>query len=253
LPRACHAGTIFRDTNKQQETTLVMKYLWITALNLALFANVSGADEAPALEEQDDKVNYSLGYQIGGDLKSQGVEVHPDLIIRGIQDALTDAQPLLAPLDMRTTLVDLKKRVVAAQRQKLREGAEQNRAEGEAFLAENGKKDGVTTLPSGLQYRVLTEGEGASPGATDSVTVHYSGTLIDGTEFDSSYRRDKPATFALNRVISGWTEALQLMQAGDKWQLFIPPQLGYGERSKGTIPANSTLIFEVELLSVNTD
>ena len=124
----------------------------------------------------------------------------------------------------------------------------------DVFLSNNATKDGVKTLPSGLQYKVMNEGSGATPGTSDKVTVHYRGTLIDGTEFDSSYSRNKPATFGVNRVIPGWTEALQLMQEGDKWQLFIPAKLGYAERGAGNkIPPNSTLIFEVELLSVNTD
>jgi FKBP-type peptidyl-prolyl cis-trans isomerase len=230
-----------------------MKYLWIIALSVGMLANVAQAEEGPSIKNDDEKVNYSLGYQIGGELKGQNVSIHSDLVIRGIQDAVSGEQPLMAPADMRTTLVELRKRVVAEHREKQRQAAEQNRAEGEAFLAKNAKKDGVTTLPSGLQYKVLAEGEGATPKATDSVTVHYRGTLIDGTEFDSSLRREKPATFAVNRVIAGWTEALQLMQAGDKWQIFIPQALGYGQRGAGKIPPNSALVFEVELLSVNTE
>lgn len=231
----------------------MMKYLWITALSMGLFANAGRADEAPALKDRDDKVNYSLGYQIGGDLKRQGVEARPDLIVRGIQDALAGTQALMTTAEMRTTLVDLKKRIMVAQREQAAQAAAQNLAAAAAFLTENATKPGVKALPSGLQYKVINAGSGATPGVSDKVTVHYRGTLIDGTEFDSSYSRNQPASFGVNRVIPGWTEALQLMQEGDKWQLFIPPKLGYAERGAGKIPANSALIFEVELLSVNTD
>jgi FKBP-type peptidyl-prolyl cis-trans isomerase len=145
----------------------------------------------------------------------------------------------------------LAQRVSAEQQQERRQQGAEALKSGEAFLAENAAKAGVKTLPSGLQYKVIQSGSGASPKATDKVTVHYRGTLIDGTEFDSSYSRNKPATFGVNQVIPGWTEALQLMQEGDKWELYIPPKLAYGERGAGSrIPPNSTLIFEVELLSV---
>lgn len=155
---------------------------------------------------------------------------------------------------MRTTLVNLKKKISVAQQQQQKQQADKNLAEGKAFLEENGKKEGVKTLPSGLQYKVIQEGSGKMPAASDTVTVHYRGTLIDGAEFDSSYKRGKPATFRADRVIAGWKEALQLMKPGAKWQLFIPGPLAYGERGAGAkIPPNSTLIFEVELISINSD
>ena len=153
--------------------------------------------------------------------------------------------------EMRRTLVEMKRKIMAAQQEMRKKTGEKDLAEGKAFLAENAKKEGVVTLPSGLQYKVLKGGEGVSPGAADNVTVHYRGTLIDGTEFDSSYGRGNPATFRVNAVIPGWTEALQKMKAGAMWQLFIPSNLGYGERSSGRIPPNNVLIFEVELISVN--
>jgi FKBP-type peptidyl-prolyl cis-trans isomerase FklB len=153
---------------------------------------------------------------------------------------------------MRKTLVDLKKKIVADQRKQQKEQAQKNLAEGKTFLAENAKKKVVKTLASGLQYRVIKKGSGTSPGKTDSVTVNYRGTLIDGTEFDNSYKRGKPATFRVDGVIAGWTEALQLMKPGAKWQLFIPAKLAYGARGAGPrIGPNSTLIFEVELNKVN--
>jgi len=205
------------------------------------------------LDLKDEKIrtSYSVGYQVGGDFKRQGMEINPEILGRGIQDALKDAQPAMAEEEMRQTLVDLQKRVTAAQEESKRLQSERNLIEGDKFLAANAKKKGVTTLPSGLQYQIVTKGEGNPPKVTETVTVHYRGTLIDGTEFDSSYSRNQPATFALNRVIKGWTEGLQLMKPGAKYKLFIPPDLAYGERGAGSkVGANSTLIFEVELLSV---
>ena len=153
--------------------------------------------------------------------------------------------------EIRATISELQKRVTAERQKELKEKGAKNLEESKKFLAENQKKEGIKTLPSGLQYKVLTEGTGKTPKETDNVTVNYKGTLIDGTEFDSSYKKGQPATFQVNGVIKGWTEALQLMKEGSKWQLFIPPELAYGERGAGpTILPNSTLIFEVELLTV---
>jgi FKBP-type peptidyl-prolyl cis-trans isomerase len=231
-----------------------MKFTLITASSLALLSTVCAAGGKLELKTDNDKINYSLGYQIGGDFKRQEVELNPQAVVQGIEDALAGTEPLMTSDEMRTTLVELKKRIMTAQREKAAQAAAQNLEAAEAFMAENTSKEGVKTLPSGLQYKVIQEGSGATPAATDKVTVHYRGTLTDGTEFDSSYSRNKPASFAVNRVVPGWTEALQLMQEGDKWLLFIPPKLGYAERGAGSkIPPNSALIFEVELLSVNTD
>jgi FKBP-type peptidyl-prolyl cis-trans isomerase FklB len=152
--------------------------------------------------------------------------------------------------EIRATITSLQQRLMAAQQKGLKEQAAKNLSQSKTFLAENGKKEGIKTLPSGLEYKVVTEGSGKMPKETDTVIVHYKGTLIDGTEFDSSYKRNQPATFQVKGVIKGWTEALQLMKAGSKWQLFIPPDLGYGERGAGPVPPNSALIFEVELLSI---
>jgi FKBP-type peptidyl-prolyl cis-trans isomerase FklB len=172
--------------------------------------------------------------------------------VKGIRDAVDGANPLMTPEEMHRTLVELKRRVTAAQQEQARRTAEENRAAGEACLSETAKKEGVVTLPSGLQYKVVKQGEGAPPGATDNVSVHYRGTLVDGTEFDSSYRRNRPSTFPVNGVIRGWAEALRLMKPGAKWQLFIPADLAYGDRGAGSvILPGSTLIFEVELISVN--
>jgi len=222
------------------------------AMCMALFAGYCAAADETTLKEQGDKVNYSIGYQIGSDFRRQGVDIDPEIVLKGVQDALSGDEPLLKPDEMRATLAELQRRVKAEQQKEQQGTGAQNLARAEAFLAENAQQEGVETLPSGLQYKVMASGQGASPAASDTVTVHYRGTLLDGSEFDSSYSRNQPATFAVNRVIEGWTEALQLMRAGDKWQLFIPPELAYGERGFGNkIPANSALIFEVELLSVN--
>lgn len=230
-----------------------MKCTVLIPVGIILFAGICTAGEGIDLKTEDDRVNYSVGYQIGGDFKRKGVELNPQALVQGIEDVLDGTEPLMTTDEIRTTLVALKKRIMAAQREKSAQAAAQN-TEAVAFLAENAAKDGVEILPSGLQYKVMKEGSGVMPGSTDKVTVHYRGTLVDGTEFDSSYSRNKPATFGVNRVIPGWTEALQLMHVGDKWQLFIPANLGYAERGAGSkIPPNSTLIFEVELLSVNTD
>jgi FKBP-type peptidyl-prolyl cis-trans isomerase FklB len=245
---------VFSGSNRQQEKGITMKYLLVAALSAAILSNVSFAGDKIALQSLNDKVNYSIGYQIGGDFKRQGIELNPEFIVKGIQDALGGAKPLLTSQEMRTTLVNLKKKITAAQQQQQKQQAEKNLAEGKAFLEENGKNEGVTTLPSRLQYKVIQEGSGKMPAASDTVTVHYRGTLIDGTEFDSSYKRNQPATFRADRVIAGWKEALQLMKPGAKWQLFIPGQLGYGERGAGSkIPPNSTLIFVVELISFESD
>jgi len=219
---------------------------------MVLFLGVGFAAEKPEMKGENDRVSYSVGYQVGGDFKRQGVELNPDLLVKGIQDAMKGSKPLMTEQEMRKTLVDLKKKIVADQRKQQEEQGQKNLAEGKAFLAENAKKKGVVTLPSGLQYKVIEKGNGTSPRKTDSVTVNYRGTLIDGTEFDSSYKRGKPATFRVDGVIPGWTEALQRMKPGAKWQLFIPAKLAYGGRAAGPrLGPNSTLIFEVELIKVN--
>jgi FKBP-type peptidyl-prolyl cis-trans isomerase FklB len=229
-----------------------MKRSLVAITLLILSFGLCEAGEAPGILDENDRISYSLGYQIGGDFKRQGTDLKSDLVVQGIQDALKGDKPRMAPEEMKKTLVELKRKVTATQQEERKMVAEKSRAEGETFLAENAKKEGVVTLPSGLEYKILKEGTGASPQATDNVTVHYRGTLIDGTEFDSSHKRTQPAIFRVNGVIRGWTEALQMMKPGAKWQLFIPAKLAYGERGTGSaIPPNSALIFEVELLKVN--
>ena len=227
-----------------------MKYAVVTVLTVGLLFRLCFAGEKIELKEQKDKESYSLGYQFGQNLKSQGVDLNLDVYTSGIRDALGGKESQMPPEEIRATIMSLQQKLMAAQQKALTEQAAKNLSESKAFLAENGKKDGIKTLPSGLEYKVITEGSGKIPKGDDTVTVHYKGTLLNGTEFDSSYKRGQPATFQVKGVIKGWTEALQLMKEGSKWQLFIPPDLGYGERGAGPIPPNSALIFEIELLSV---
>jgi len=227
-----------------------MKCVLAAILSGGLFSAVCFGAEKPVLTDTREKESYSLGYQFGEHLKTQKVDLDLDIYISGIRDALGGSTPRLSQSEIRATVAEFQKRLSVARQRENKEAAEKNLADGKTFLEDNKKKDGVVTLPSGLQYKVLTDGSGKLPKATDTVTVNYRGTLVDGTEFDSSYKRGQPATFQVGKVISGWTEGLQLMKEGSKWQLFIPPQLAYGPRGSGRIPPNSTLIFEVELLAV---
>lgn len=230
------------------------RMLAAVALGSSLAYGVCIAADKLELKEQKDKDSYALGFEFASNLKKQDVPTSVDVLLTGIRDAFADKQPQMSADEMRDTLMSLRQRVMAALQKKRTEQAGKNLEAAKAFLAENGKKSGVKTLPSGLQYKILKEGTGASPKATDTVTVNYRGTLPDGTEFDSSYKRGQPASFAVNRVIPGWTEALQHMKPGSKWELFVPPDLAYGERRQGAhIPPNSALIFEVELLSLGEE
>jgi FKBP-type peptidyl-prolyl cis-trans isomerase len=215
------------------------------------------------LKNQKDKVSYALGMNmwanLNGLLHRDEIDIDPNIVLQGIKDSMAGSKLLLTEAEERAVLTELQKQVMAKQRdamvkedEKMKAAAEPNRKEGEAFLAANKTKEGVVTLPSGLQYKVLTEGNGPKPTVTDTVVCNYRGTLINGTEFDSSSKHGGPATFQLGRVIRGWTEALQSMPVGSKWQLFIPSDLAYGERGTpgGDIGPNATLIFEVELISI---
>jgi FKBP-type peptidyl-prolyl cis-trans isomerase FklB len=229
-----------------------MKYTFWLVAGVLTFTHPCSAAEPVELKDQNAKANYSIGYQIGGDFRRQGVEITPEVLISGVEDALSGAESRMTDEEMRNTLVSLKQRTSSDEQEAGQQSVQDNLARGEAFLAENATREGVTTLPSGLQYKVIEAGSGPSPKRTDQVTVHYRGTLIDGTEFDSSYSRNQPATFRLDRVIPGWTEGLQLMQQGAKWQLYIPAGLAYGESGSGArIPPNSALVFDVELIKVN--
>lgn len=206
---------------------------------------------ASALTTQKDKFSYALGMNLGTNLTRQSVPVDVDLVMRGLKDSLAGGKTLLTEEEARGALMEMQNELRKRQEEKAQEMGAANQKEGEAFLAANKTKDGVVTLPSGLQYKILQAGTGPKPTASDAVVCNYRGTLINGKEFDSSYKRGQPATFPVSGVIKGWTEALQLMPVGSKWQLFIPPQLAYGERGTGAdIGPNATLIFEVELLSI---
>ena len=204
----------------------------------------------PVLQTEKDKFSYALGMNLGANLHRQSVPVDPDLLVRGLKDSLAGGQTLLTEEEARAALTEMQTQIRKEMQEKMQAQAESNKKEGEAFLAANKAKQGVVTLPSGLQYKILQAGTGLKPTASDSVTVHYRGTLINGTEFDSSYKRGQPATFRVTGVIKGWTEALELMPVGSKWQLFIPPDLAYGERGPAEIGPDSTLIFEVELIKI---
>jgi FKBP-type peptidyl-prolyl cis-trans isomerase FklB len=209
------------------------------------------AADAPELKTDKEKISYSIGMDIGGNLRRGAVEVDPDLLAKGLKDSYGGGKTILTEDQARQAIADFQKALMAKQAEARKLLGEKNKAEGEKFLAENAKKEGVKTLPSGLQYKEITPGTGKSPKTADTVTTHYKGTLIDGTEFDSSYKRGEPVSFPVSGVIPGWTEALQLMKEGAKWQLFVPSNLAYGERGAGReIGPNATLIFEVELISV---
>ncbi len=210
------------------------------------------AEASSVLKTEKDRISYSIGMDIGNNFKKQALDINPDILSRGIKDAISGNKLLMTEQESLKTLADLKNKMKAQMAEQMKKSGGQNIIKGKQYLSENKKKDGVISLPSGLQYKVINKGSGSSPALTDKVTVNYRGTLIDGTEFDSSYRRGQPATFKVNAVIRGWTEALQLMKPGAKWQLYIPSALAYGERGAGRdIGPNATLIFDVELISVN--
>lgn len=203
------------------------------------------------LKTDQEKLGYAIGMNIGMNMKQQKIDADADQIAAGLMTALKGEETALTEQEMAQILTAYQQEAQMKQMAAAAEAAKENTEKANAFLAENAKKNGVKTLPSGLQYRVITEGSGASPKAESMVDVHYKGTLVDGTEFDSSYSRGEPANFPVGGVIPGWTEALQLMKEGAKWELAIPPALAYGERgAPPVIPPNSALIFEVELLKV---
>ncbi len=212
--------------------------------------HTSTATKPLVLETEKDKQSYAIGLNLGKRLHRDDIDVDPKIVLQGLQDAVAGGKVLLTDDQITTVMTDLQNQVRQKQEEKKQALAESNKKDGAAFLAANATKEGVVTLPSGLQYKVLVAGTGPKPAATDSVVCNYKGTLLDNTEFDNSYKRGQPATFGVGGVIKGWTEALQLMPAGSKWQLFIPADLAYGERGRDPIGPNATLIFEVELLSI---
>ena len=265
--------------NGDRSMTLQTAMRWTTALGMALLAGIASGQQAPAVDktqqetqadkaeqeavpasktQQDeptiqswkDKVSYAFGINLGRDLVRQRSDLNVDLLMKALADALAGNKLIMTDDEVTATL----KTFEAQQKHdfehaKMMVGAKNKKAV-ETFVAENVKKEGVITLPNGLQYRVLKQGDGKTPALDDRVVCHYRGTLVDGTEFDSSYRRNQPATLPVKGLIAGWTQALQLMPVGSRWQIFIPPQLAYGEKIVGGIGPNAMLIFEVELISI---
>lgn len=210
------------------------------------------AQGVTVLTTEKQKASYAIGMNVGGGLHRQGVDLDTAALLQGMKDALGGGKTLITEDEARAALMKLQNEMQAKQQAQAQQEGAANKKEGDAFLAANKGKEGVVTLPSGLQYKILKEGSGPKPTATDSVVCNYRGTLINGTEFDGSEKHGGPATFPVSGVIKGWTEALQLMPTGAKWQLFIPADLAYGARGTpgGPIPPNATLTFEVELLSI---
>jgi FKBP-type peptidyl-prolyl cis-trans isomerase len=243
-----------RRSGKKGET---MKHVLMSILCIALLVMPAKAAEKTAeLKTQKDRVSYLLGTDMGRKMKSelerQSVEVDPEVLARGIRDAFAGGTMLITDSELQELRTALQNEIAARNAERAKAIAEKNKKDGDAFLAENRKKEGVKTTTSGLQYKVIKEGTGGSPKATDKVTVHYRGMLTDGTEFDSSLKRGEPVTFALNQVIKGWTEGIPLMKEGGKYTFTIPSEMAYGDRGTpgGPIGPNAVLIFEVELLSI---
>ncbi len=227
-----------------------MRSYLIAAFALPLLLTGASAQDKPDLKDPRLKASYAIGADIGNAFKKQELDLDPKAVAAGIADALA-GKTTLNEAEIRATLEEFQKTFASKAEARSKVAGEKNVKEGETFLAANSKKEGVKTTASGLQYKVLTSGKGKTPTAADTVKVHYKGTLIDGSVFDSSIDRGEPAEFGVGQVIKGWTEALQLMKEGDKWQVVIPGSLAYGERGAGgKIGPNAVLIFEVELLSI---
>jgi FKBP-type peptidyl-prolyl cis-trans isomerase FklB len=228
-----------------------MKVRWTVVLGVLFLASQSLAAEEPALKTQKEKLSYAIGMNIGSNMKQQGVEIDLEIMMKALKDTLAGNKPKLSEQEIKDTLAAFQKEQKIKEEKMLKALAEKNKKEGDAYLGQNKKKDGVKVLPSGLQYKVLKEGTGRKPKATDTVSVQYKGTFVDGTEFDSSYRRGKAAEFPVRGLIPAWTEALQLMPEGSKWLIVVPPLIGYGDKgSPPVIGPNATLVFEMELLAI---
>jgi FKBP-type peptidyl-prolyl cis-trans isomerase len=227
-----------------------MKAKWILVVGLGLLAISAMAQDSTAPTSQKDKVSYGIGVGVAKTLKAQGIDVNLDLVLKGLHDALSGQKLLMSDEELNSIMAALQQEVNQRQNQERAKQADGNKKSGDAFLVDNGKRDGVVTLPSGLQYKIVKAGEGKKPTDADTVMCNYRGTLIDGTEFDKS-QAGQPATFQVGGVIPGFREALKLMPVGSTWQFFIPANLAYGERGAGNvIGPNTTLIFEVELVSI---
>ena len=224
---------------------------WMLTLVMISLPALAGAQEAAALKTEKDKLSYAMGMDLGNQLKTRSVDIDSAVFGQGLKDALSGSKTLLTEEEARAVITELQKVMVVKQAERRKRSLrDKNKAEGEAFLAANKAKEGVVALPSGLQYKVLTTGTGKKPTLNDTVVCQYRGTLINGKEFDSSYKRGNPATFPVKGVIKGWTEVLQLMPVGSKWQVFIPSTLAYGEAGGRDIGPNATLTFEIELVAI---
>jgi len=230
-----------------------MKFVKIFFLMIFLLGTINAQKKQSTitLKTLEDSISYSIGQNIGMNLKEPYMKMNFDILVKGMQDAISGASKLLTEEQMQNVMMIFNQRVMEKREADAKAQSAVAKEKGKKFLDENAKKEGVVVLPSGLQYKVLVKGDGPSPKPEDKVSVHYTGTLIDGTKFDSSYDRNTPAVFGVTQVIKGWTEALQLMHVGDKWQLFIPSDLAYGDNGAGgVIGPGEVLIFEVELLSI---
>jgi len=227
-----------------------MKLIAASIMALGMSATFAATD-ATTLTTDKEKLSYSIGADLGKNFKSQGIDINAEALAKGMQDGMTGAQLILTEQQMKDVLNTFQKDLMAKRNVEFNKKSEENKTKGEAFLTQNKAKAGVTVLPSGLQYKILETGKGAKPGKSDTVTVEYTGHLIDGTVFDSTEKTGKPATFQVSQVIPGWTEALQLMPAGSTWEIYVPSGLAYGPRSVGgPIGPNETLIFKIKLISV---
>jgi len=231
----------------RRKISIITFILVLASASIAL-----GGTPPEAPRTQFEKESYSMGYQLGLSIRNDEIDVEFEQLVKGLHAAIDGTEPLLGIQDMRRLIADLRKRARETALRRMQELTVRNAEESERFLAENRKHAGIQTTPSGLQYKVLTDGSGAAPGPEDTVRVNYRGTFIDGREFDSSYSKGEPQTIRTDGVIKGWTEALQMMRAGAKWQIFVPPHLAYGRSGLGQkIPPNKVLVFEIELLSVD--
>jgi FKBP-type peptidyl-prolyl cis-trans isomerase len=224
---------------------------WISILVLTALPAHAAAQGAPALATEKDKLSYAMGMDLGSQLKARSVDIDPSVFERGLKAALAGEPTLLTPEEAKSVIAELQKAMAVKMAAAAKAVGDNNKAEGEAFLAANKAKEGVVTLPSGLQYKVLTAGTGEKPTVDSTVVCQYRVALVDGKEVDSSYKRGQPATLPVKTVVKGWSEALQLMPVGSKWQVVIPPALAYGERGAGAdIGPNATLVVELELVSI---
>lgn len=227
-----------------------MKLVTAAVLGLAM-STAMAANDATSLATDKDKLSYSIGADLGKNFKNQGIDINPEALAKGMQDGMSGSQLILTEQQMKDVLNKFQKDLMAKRSAEFNKKSEENKVKGESFLKDNKAKTGVVVLPSGLQYKIIDTGTGAKPGKSDTVTVEYKGTLIDGTVFDSTEKTGKPATFQVSQVIPGWTEALQLMPAGSTWEIYVPAELAYGPRSVGgPIGPNETLIFKIHLISV---